>query len=122
MDWIKTEEYNHQSVIKAADQDFKIIKCFAETKNAKKNLINLVRENDLKNWEYMIKNKFRSRTTRKMNILNVNSINNFMKIHHINQKRPEYNPDDAEKNNDEKEKKLMMECLKLEEMENKCKQ
>ena len=122
MDWIKTEEYNHQSVIKAADQDFKIIKCFAETKNAKKNLINLVRENDLKNWEYMITNKFRSKATRKMNILNMNSINNFMKIHHINQKRPEYNPDDAEKNNDEKEKKLMMECLKLEEMENKCKQ
>ena len=122
MDWIKTEEYNHQSVIKAADQDFKIIKCFAETKNAKKNLINLVRENDLKNWEYMITNKFRSKATRKMNILNMNSINNFMKIHHINQKKPEYNPDDAEKNNDEKEKKLMMECLKLEEMENKCKQ
>ena len=66
MDWIKTEEYNHQSVIKAADQDFKIIKCFAETKNAKKNLINLVRENDLKNWEYMITNKFRSKATRKM--------------------------------------------------------
>ena len=41
MDWIKTEEYNHQSVIKAADQDFKIIKCFAETKNAKKNLVQI---------------------------------------------------------------------------------
>lgn len=121
MDWIKTEEYNHQSVIKAAEQDFTIIQNSAETKNVKKNLINLVRENELKNWEYMLKNKFRSRVTRKMNIINMNSINNFMKMYHINQQRPKYNPDDAAKNNDEKEKKLIMDCAKLEEMQNKCK-
>ena len=122
MDWMKTEEYNHQSVIKSAEQEFKIIQNSAETKNTKKNLLNLVRENEIKNWEYMIKNKFRSRLTRKMNIFNMNSINKFMKLYHIEQKKPKFNPDDASKNNDEKEKKLMLECIKLEEMQNKCKQ
>ena len=122
MDWMKAEEYNHQSVIKSAEQDFKIIQNSAETKNTKKNLLNLVRENEIKNWEYMIKNKLRSRLTRKMNTFNMNSINKFMKLYHIDQKKPKFNPDDASKNNDEKEKKLMLECIKLEEMQNKCKQ
>jgi len=120
MDWLKTEQYNHQKVIKAANQDFKIIKCFAETKSAKKNLINLMRENEIKNWEYMTQNKFRARGTRKMNILDINDINNFIKIDDIRQTMPKYNPDDVEKNNDEKEKKLIMECTKLEELQNKC--
>ena len=120
MDWLKTEEYNYQKVIKAANQDFKIIKCFAETKSAKKNLINLMRENEIKNWEYMTKNKFRGRGTRKMSVLDINNINNFMKIDDIKHTMPKYNPDDVEKNNDEQEKKLIMECTKLEELQNKC--
>ena len=120
MDWLKTEEYNYQKVIKAANQDFKIIKCFAETKSAKKNLINLMRENEIKNWEYITKNKFKTRGTRKMSVLDINNINNFMKIDDIKQTMPKYNPDDVEKNNDEQEKKLIMECTKLEDLQNKC--
>ena len=48
---IVSNDYNQQQVIRNAEQDFKIVKCFAESKNAKKNLINLVGENELKNWE-----------------------------------------------------------------------
>ena len=102
---MQSEDFNQKEVIKAADQDFKRIKCFAESKNAKKNLINLVGENQIKNWELMEKNKFRARATKKMNILTTNSINKFMKIYHINQVRPKFNPNDTAKINDEKEKK-----------------
>ena len=121
MSCMQSEDFNQQEVIKAADQDFKRIKCFAESKNAKKNLINLVGENQIKNWELMEKNKFRARATKKMNILTTNSINKFMKIYHINQVRPKFNPNDTAKINDEKEKKLIMECIKLDELQNKCK-
>ena len=120
MEKITTDDYNPQQVIKSAEQDFKIIKCFAESKNAKKNLINLVGENELKNWEFDLKNKTRMRTNRKMNLLNINSLNNFMKLHHISQTRAKYDPNNYEKNNDEKTKILTMECAKLEEMQNKC--
>ena len=120
MEKITTDDYNPQQVIKSAEQDFKIIKCFAESKNAKKNLINLVGENELKNWEFALKNKRRMRTNRKMNLLNINSLNNFMRLHHISQTRAKYDPNNYEKNNDEKTKILTMECAKLEEMQNKC--
>ena len=120
MEKITTDDYNPQQVIKSAEQDFKIIKCFAESKNAKKNLINLVGENELKNWEFDLKNKTRMRTNRKMNLLNINSLNNFMRLHHISQTRAKYDPNNYEKNNDEKTKILTMECAKLEEMQNKC--
>ena len=120
MEKITTDDYNPQQVIKSAEQDFKIIKCFAESKNAKKNLINLVGENELKNWEFDLKNKRRMRTNRKMNLLNINSLNNFMRLHHISQTRAKYDPNNYEKNNDEKTKILTMECAKLEEMQNKC--
>ena len=60
------------------------------------------------------------RTNRRMNLLNLNSLNNFMKIHHINQIRVKYEPDNAAKNNDEKTKLLTLECVKLEEMQNEC--
>ena len=114
------DDYNPQQIVKSAEQDFNIIKCFAESKNAKKNLMNLVRNNELKNWELMYKNKGRMRTNRRMNLLNLNSLNNFMKIHHINQIRVKYEPDNAAKNNDEKTKLLTLECAKLEEMQNEC--
>ncbi len=120
MERVTMDDYNPQQIVKSAEQDFNIIKCFAESKNAKKNLMNLVRSNELKNWELMYKNKGRMRTNRRMNLLNLNSLNNFMKIHHINQIRVKYEPDNAAKNNDEKTKILTMECAKLEEMENKC--
>jgi len=120
MEKVTTDDYNPQQVIKSAEQDFKIIKCFAESKNAKKNLINLVGENELKNWEFNLKNKARMRTNRKMNLLNINSLNNFMRLHHISQTRAKYDPNNYEKNNDEKTKLLTMECAKLEELQNKC--
>ena len=84
-------------------------------------MINLVGENQIKNWELMEKNKFRARATKKMNILTTNSINKFMKIYHINQVRPKFNPNDTAKINDEKEKKLIMECIKLDELQKNCK-
>ena len=120
MERVTMDDYNPQQIVKSAEQDFNIIKCFAESKNAKKNLMNLVRSNELKNWELMYKNKGRMRTNRRMNLLNLNSLNNFMKIHHINQIRVKYEPDNAAKNNDEKTKLLTLECAKLEEMQNEC--
>ena len=120
MERVTMDDYNPQQIVKSAEQDFNIIKCFAESKNAKKNLMNLVRNNELKNWELMYKNKGRIRTNRRMNLLNLNSLNNFMKIHHINQIRVKYEPDNAAKNNDEKTKLLTLECAKLEEMQNEC--
>ena len=114
------DDYNPQQVVKSAEQDFNIIKCFAESKNSKKNLMNLVRSNELKNWEYMNKNNGRMRANRRMNLLNLNSLNYFMKMYHINQIRGKYEPDKAEKNNDEKTKLLTLECAKLEEMQNQC--
>ena len=120
MERVTMDDYNPQQIVKSAEQDFNIIKCFAESKNAKKNLMNLVRNNELKNWELMYKNKGRMRTNRRMNLLNLNSLNNFMKIHHINQIRVKYEPDNAAKNNDEKTKLLTLECAKLEEMQNEC--
>ena len=121
MEVVHNDDYNQQQAIREAEQDFDIIKCFAESKNAKKNLMNLVGESELKNWEYMMKNKSRSRTNRKMNILNINSLNSFMKINHISQTRIKFNPDEAKKNNDDKVKSLIVECSKLEELQNKCK-
>ena len=115
---ISTEDYNQQQVLKSAEQDFDIIKCFAESKNAKKNLINLVGENELKNWETMVKNKTGIRTTRK-NMVNLDSLNTFMKLNHISQKRLKYDPDNYAKNNDEKAKILTMECANLEEIQNR---
>ena len=120
MERVTMDDYNPQQIVKSAERDFNIIKCFAESKNAKKNLMNLVRSNELKNWELMYKNKGRMRTNRRMNLLNLNSLNNFMKIHHINQIRVKYEPDNAAKNNDEKTKLLTLECAKLEEMQNEC--
>ena len=121
MEVVRADDYNQQQVIRKAEQDFNIIKCFAESKNAKKNLMNLVGVSELKNWEYMMKNKSRTRTNRKLHILNINSLNNFMKMNHISQTRIKFNPDEASKNNDEKIKSLMVECSKLEELQNKCK-
>ena len=117
---VTIDDYNPQQVVKSAEQDFNIIKCFAESKNSKKNLMNLVRSNELKNWEYMNKNNGRMRANRRMNLLNLNSLNYFMKMYHINQIRGKYEPDKAEKNNDEKTKLLTLECAKLEEMQNQC--
>ena len=53
MERVTMDDYNPQQIVKSAEQDFNIIKCFAESKNAKKNLMNLVRSNELKNWELM---------------------------------------------------------------------
>jgi hypothetical protein len=121
MEVVHSGDYNQQKIIKEAQQDFDIIKCFAESKNTKKNLINLVGESELKNWDYMMKNKGRARVNRKMNIVNINNLNSFMKMNHINQARSIFNPDDTSKNNNEKIKSLIAECAKLEEMKNKCK-
>ena len=121
MEVVHSGDYNQQKIIKEAQQDFDIIKCFAESKNTKKNLMNLVGESELKNWDYMMKNKGRARVNRKMNIVNINNLNSFMKMNHINQARSIFNPDDTSKNNNEKIKSLIAECAKLEEMKNKCK-
>ena len=117
---IVSNDYNQQQVIRNAEQDFKIVKCFAESQNAKKNLINLVGENELKNWEISINNKLRLRANRKMNILNINNLSYFMRMNHIRQRKGIYEPEKAAKNNDEKTKLLTMECAKIEEMESKC--
>ena len=80
MERVTMDDYNPQQIVKSAEQDFNIIKCFAESKNAKKNLMNLVRSNELKNWELMYKNKGRMRTNRRMNLLNLNSLNTLFHI------------------------------------------
>ena len=121
MEKVFQDDYNPQQIIKLAEQDFEILKCFAESKNAKKNLINLVGENELKNWEFMLGDKARTRANRKMNILKLNNLNNFMRLNHISQIRAKYDPDNYIKNNDEKTKLLTLECAKIEEMENKVK-
>ena len=117
---VKTEDYNPKQVVKEAEQDFNIIKCFAESKNAKKNLINLVGENQLKNLELMMGSKGRMRTNKKRNLLNINSLNNFMKLNHISQIRIKYDPNNAAKNNEEKTRLLTMECAHIEDMQNQC--
>ena len=86
----------------------------------KKNLINLVGENQLKNLELMMGSKGRMRTNKKRNLLNINSLNNFMKLNHISQIRIKYDPNNAAKNNEEKTRLLTMECAHIEDMQNQC--
>ena len=112
-----SSDYNQQKVINSAEQDFKIISCFAESKNTKKNLINLIKNTgDVKNLEMMFQNKKpRDRSNQKINLIN---LKNFMLLNHINPADDKYEPNDAIKNNEEKSKILNMECAKIEELQN----
>ena len=113
-----TNTFNEQQVINSAENEFKIIKCFAESQNTKKNLMNLVKETTgFQNWRNLLLNeKLINRSHKKFSIMN---LKRFMLINHIGISKPKYDPDSVEKNNDEKSKILNMECAKLEVLEKK---
>ena len=113
-----TNNYNHQKAINSAEQDFNIIRCFAESKNTKKNLLNLVKNtNDFNHLEIMLQNKkLRARSDKQ---LNLKKLNNFMLLNHINPVKDKYNPDNVKQINEEKSKMLNIECAKLELLQNK---
>ena len=110
-------EYNPQQSINTAEKDFKIIKCFAESKNTKKNLINLVKNtNELSTLEIMFPDK--KLRTRSNKLKDLRIIKKYMLIHNINIKKERYEPNKVKKYNEEKSKILNMECAKLEELQN----
>ena len=113
-----TNNYNHQKAINSAEQDFNIIRCFAESKNTKKNLLNLVKNtNEFNHLEIMFQNKkLRARSNKQLNLKNLNS---FMLLNHINPVKEKYNPDNVKQINEEKSKMLNIECAKLELLQNK---
>jgi hypothetical protein len=113
-----SSEYNQQQVINSAEQDFKIIRCFAESKNTKKNLINLVKNtNEFHALEIMFPDKkLRNRSHK---IIDLKKLKNYMLINNISLSKVRYEPDKVKKYNEEKFKGLNMECAKLEQLQNK---
>ena len=111
-------EFNQQKVINSAEQDFKIIRCFAESKNTKKNLINLVKStNDEHALEIMFPDKkLRNRSNR---LIDLKNLKNYMLINNISLVKERYQPNNVKQYNEEKSKMLNMECAKLEELQNK---
>ena len=115
-----SDNFNAQKVISSAEKNFKILNCFAESKNTKKNLINLVKDiNEFQAFQHMFPfKKLRDRSQK----LNLSNLKNFMLLHHIGTNKPRYDPNDVAKNNEEKSKILSMECAKLEQLEKKNKE
>ena len=113
-----TNEYNQQQVIKSAEQDFKIIQCFAESKNTKKNLMNLIKNtNEFHALEIMFPDKkLRNRSNK---IVDLKNLKNYMLINNITPSEVRYEPKDVKKYNEEKSKALNLECVKLEQLQNK---
>ena len=115
-------EYERQAanVINSAEKNFKILNCFAESKNTKKNLINLVKDiNEFQAFQHMFPFKKLRDRSQKLNLVN---LRNFMLLHHIGTNKPRYDPNDVTKNNEEKSKILSMECAKIEQLEKKNKE
>ena len=113
-----SNEYNQQQVINTAEQDFKIIRCFAESKNTKKNLMNLVKNtNEFNALTIMFPDrKLRNRSNK---VMNLRSLKNYMLMNHISPTKARYEPSKVKKYNEEKFKGLNMECAKLEQLQNK---
>ena len=110
-------EFNQQKAINSAEQDFKIIRCFAESKNSKKNLINLVKNTGEDVLETMFPDKkLRNRSN---TALDIKKLKNYMLINNISLIKERYEPNKVKKYNEEKSKMLNMECAKLEELQNK---
>ena len=115
-----SDKYNAQSVINSAEKSFKILNCFAESKNTKKNLLNLVKDiNEFQAFKHMFPFKKLRDRSQKLNLAN---LKNFMLLHHIGTNKPRYDPNDVTKNNEEKSKILSMECAKIEQLEKKNKE
>lgn len=115
-----SDNYSQQRVINSAEKNFEIINCFAESKNTKKNLINLVKDiNEFQDFQHMFPSKkLRDRSQ----LLNLANLKNFMLLHHIGTNKPRFDPNDVTKNNEEKSKILSMECERLEQLEKKNKE
>ncbi len=113
-----SNEYNQQQVINTAEQDFKIIRCFAESKNTKKNLMNLVKNtNEFNALTIMFPDrKLRNRSNK---VMDLRSLKNYMLMNHISPTKARYEPSKVKKYNEEKFKGLNMECAKLEQLQNK---
>ena len=115
-----SDDFNAQNVIKSAEKNFEIINCFAESKNTKKNLINLVKDiNDFQAFQHMF--PFKKLRDRSQN-LNLVNLKHFMLLHNIGTNKPRFDPNNITKNNEEKSKILSMECAKLEQLEKKNKE
>ena len=113
-------EYNQQKAINSAEQDFQIIRCFAESKNTKKNLMNLVKNtNEFQGFEALFPDKkLRNRSNK---LLDLNQLKNYMLINNISTTKVRYEPKKVKQYNEEKSKALSVECAKLEQLENKYK-
>ena len=109
-------EYDQQQVIDSAEQQFKIIRCFAESKNTKKNLMNLLKNtNELNGFDALFPdNKMINRTHKK---LDLKSLKNYMLINNISTNKIRFEPKKVKQYNEEKTKALSVECAKLEQLE-----
>jgi membrane protease YdiL (CAAX protease family) len=116
-----SDSFNAQKVINSAEKNFEILNCFAESKNTKKNLINLVKDiNEFQVLQNMFPFKKLRDRSQKLNLVN---LKNFMLMHHIRTNKPNrFDPNNVTKNNEEKSKILSMECAKLEQLEKKNKE
>jgi hypothetical protein len=116
-----SDSFNAQKVINSAEKNFEILNCFAESKNTKKNLINLVKDiNEFQVLQNMFPFKKLRDRSQKLNLVN---LKNFMLMHHIRTNKPNrFDPNNVTKNNEEKSKILSMECTKLEQLEKKNKE
>ena len=109
-------DYNQENAINLAEQEFNIINSYAESKNQKKNLVNLVKnKNNLNNLDMFLQKK-------KFNIINKRSkiaiIKRNLSPNNKTFSIDIYERSNAIKNNEEKSKMLNLECQKIEELQN----
>ena len=114
-----TNNFNQQKVKKSAEKEFQIMKCTAISNNKKKNLINLVKNNELHNIGHMFPDKkLRDRSNRKKAL---KDIKKYMLLNNISNAKERFDPNNVLKYNEEKTKKLNIEFSELEKLQNKYK-
>ena len=112
-----TKNFNQQKIKKSAELEFQIIKSTAQSKNRKKNLINLVKNNEYQNIGHMFPEKLlRGRSNKKQAL---KDIKKYMLLNNISNTKERFDPNNVSKYNEEKTKKLNVECSELEKLQNK---
>ena len=112
-----TKNFNQQKIKKSAELEFQIIKSTAQSKNKKKNLINLVKNNEYQNIGHMFPEKLlRGRSNKKQAL---KDIKKYMLLNNISNTKERFDPNNVSKYNEEKTKKLNVECSELEKLQNK---
>ena len=111
------KKINQQKVLKSAEQEFQIIQSTALSNNKKKNLMNLIKNNEFHNIGHMFPDKqLRGRSNKKKAL---KDIKKFILLNNINNAKERFDPNNISKYNEEKTKKLNLECSELEKLQNK---